>query len=344
MSTTSFHFHLIVAAVASGTALAVPAQTSAKSAPAAVKAAAPLTVDSLNAASLVPGQGKKMVGVNAFARAQVLLDRAWFSPGEIDGRQGRNLQRAVTAFQMANGLNVNGRLDAATAKALEAGDKGDAFKTYTITSKDVAGPYIKTPAPMADRGKLKSLDYENIREALAERFHISEAMLVSLNRGRTTEFNAGDEIIVPDVTPKPPVEGAAKKIEIDKSSKTLWVLGAERKVLGVFPISIGGPQDPLPIGVMKIVNEVPNPGFTYNPAILKNTPKGAEKVEIAPGPNNPVGTMWLGLSKPHWGLHGTPNPAKLGHDETNGCIHLTNWDVQRLARLVKPGFDVDVRP
>jgi lipoprotein-anchoring transpeptidase ErfK/SrfK len=115
-------------------------------------------------------------------------------------------------------------------------------------------------------------------------------------------------------------------------------------VLAVFPISIGGPQDPLAIGVMRIVSEIPNPTFTYAPALLKNAPKDAEKVEIAPGPNNPVGTMWLGLSKPHWGLHGTPNPSKLGHEETNGCIHLTNWDVQRLAKLVKPGFEVDVRP
>jgi peptidoglycan hydrolase-like protein with peptidoglycan-binding domain len=142
------------------------------------QAPGPLSLEALNGASLVPGQGKGATGVNAVVRAQVLLDRGWFSPGEIDGRQGRNLQRAVTAFQMANGMKVTDRLDAAVAQALEEGDKGAAFTTYAITGKDAAGPYTTTPAAMADRAKLKRLDYGNIREALAERFHVSEAMLV----------------------------------------------------------------------------------------------------------------------------------------------------------------------
>lgn len=305
--------------------------------------AAQPALEVLNTASLLP-RHRRTVDAHAIARAQVLLDRAWFSPGEIDGRQGRNLQRALTAFQRANGLTATGRLDAATTRALELGDTGNAFTIYTVTVKDVSGPYTATPVDMAKRATLKSLDYENIREALAERFHLSESMLMSLNRGRAKDLKAGDELIVPDVTDRPPVVGAARRIEVEKGARTLWVLGAERKVLGAFPISIGGPQDPLPLGVMQIVSEVPNPSFTYDPALLKNAPKGSQKVDVAPGPNNPVGSMWLGLSKPHWGIHGTPNPTQLGREETNGCIHMTNWDAQRLAKLVKPGFEVDIRP
>jgi len=308
----------------------------------ATSSSAPRTLEALNAASLLPGRGHA-VAAHAVARAQVLLDRAWFSPGEIDGHQGRNLQRALTAFQRASGLKTTGRLDAATAKALEQGDTGGAFTTYTVTDKDVAGPYTRIPVHMAERAMLKSLDYETIREALAERFHVSESMLASLNPGRAKDFRAGDELIVPDVTARPPIDGAARRIEVEKRAKTLWVLGADRKVLGAFPISIGGPRDPLPLGVLKIVSEVPNPTFTYNPALLKNAPRDARKAEVAPGPNNPVGSIWLGLSKPHWGIHGTPNPAQLGREETNGCIHMTNWDAQRLAKLVKPGFEVDIR-
>jgi len=342
MPTSSLSPLKMAAALLCCTSVALPGVAATHRAHAG-SSAAPQTLEALNAASLIPGHGHA-VGAHAVARAQVLLDRAWFSPGEIDGHQGRNLQRALTAFQRARGLKVSGRLDAATAKALEQGDTGGAFTTYAITDKDVAGPYTRTPADMAERAKLRSLDYETIGEALAERFHLSESMLASLNRGRAKEFKAGDELIVPDVSARPPVGGAAARIEVEKRAKTLWVLSADRKVLGAFPISIGGPQDPLPLGVLKIVSEVPNPTFTYNPALLKNAPKDAQKAEVAPGPNNPVGNTWLGLSKPHWGIHGTPNPAQLGREETNGCIHMTNWDAQRLAKLVKPGFEVDIRP
>ena len=138
--------------------------------------------------------------------------------------------------------------------------------------------------------------------------------------------------------------GKARSIQIDKSERVLYVLGADEQILAAFPISIGGPRDPLPIGKMKIANEVKNPSFTFDPVLLKTAKATDSKTEIAPGPNNPVGDMWLGLSKPHWGIHGTPVPERLGREETNGCIHLTNWDAQRLSSLVKSGFVVDVRP
>ena len=136
-------------------------------------------------------------------------------------------------------------------------------------------------------------------------------------------------------------EGEATAIEVDKSAKILYVLGGNR-IVASFPISIGGPLDPLPLGRMKIVNKVKTPSYTYDPALLRDAKPGTNKTQLPPGPNSPVGTTWLGLSKPHWGIHGSPDPERLGSEETNGCIHLTNWDAERLSTLAKAGLAVDV--
>jgi len=270
----------------------------------------------------------------AILRAQILLDRANFSPGEIDGRPGTNFDHAVAGFQESRSLPVSGKMDDATWEALNR-DTVPVIVAYRIADIDVAGPFVQVPKDLVEQSKLTSLGYQNAVEALGEQFHANPALLRSMNHG--AKFEAGEEIQVPSILPPAPAPVKAAKVIVSKAGYVRAV-GREGNILAQFPASSGSEHDPLPIGTWKIKGVAKNPPFYYNPELFWDAQPGDSKAKIAPGPNNPVGVVWIDLSKEHYGIHGTPEPDKVGHTQSHGCIRLTNWDAMKLSALVSPGM------
>ena len=286
--------------------------------------AAPAAVDVSEAAGIAK---------DSLLRAQILLDRANFSPGEIDGAGGSNTRKAIAGFQRSRNLPDSGELDAATWTALDAG--GAALVNYTLTEADVAGPFEKIPSDMMAKSKLDALGYTSVEEALGEKFHSSPALLKKLNPGKDLG-QAGTELVVPNVTDVAAPAKAAKVI-VDKSDLTVALADAAGKVYAQFPASTGSKNDPLPIGDWKITGVARNPVFHYNPKLFWDANPKHSKAKIPAGPNNPVGTVWVDLSKEHYGIHGTPEPSRISKSESHGCIRLTNWTANLLAQAVAPG-------
>jgi lipoprotein-anchoring transpeptidase ErfK/SrfK len=328
---------------------------------------------------------------------QVALDRAGFSVGEIDGRFGAKTLKALHALQQARGLSVSDAPDEATWTALAESSAGPQTHgpipptvTYTVTEEDTAGPFIeKIPRDAMAQAKLEQLAYRSIVEMLAERFHVSPALLRRLNANVRGPYKAGTTLTVPNVEPLVPPQGKGRRKDADAITSTaastnghtngharangqtrtptpaplqaqtqalavevivskehndLAALDANGAVIFYAPVSSGSAHDPLPIGDWTIRGVYLNPTFFYNPDLFWDAEPKHTRARIAAGPNNPVGFVWIDLDRPHYGLHGTPEPASVGITQSHGCVRLTNWDAVRLAALVREGTRVSFRP
>lgn len=273
---------------------------------------------------------------NAVLRAEILLDRAHFSPGEIDGRYGDNMAKALAGYQATHRLPVTGRLDAATWQALTSHDTAPVIGPYQLTQANITGPFIRSiPAKLDEQATLPCTCYTSVFEKLGETFHVNPRVLKKLNPHAL--FNqAGETVNVPIVHRYPPAKRAAMVV-VTQHSKTVTALDADGHVLAQYPATIGSFHDPLPIGRWKIKGVSRHPKFHYNPNLFWDAKDTDVKAVIPPGPNNPVGVVWIQLSNPHYGIHGTPEPARIGKTYSHGCIRLTNWDAWELSQMVRPG-------
>lgn len=284
--------------------------------------------------ALPPDQQRRLL-----IKVEVLLDREHFSPGVIDGTPGENLHNALAAYAQAHSLASEGTLTAQVFGALTAADKAPVTQDYTITPEDQKGPFIgSVPEDFAKLARLRHLGYRNVEQELAQRFHMSEGLLRALNP--TADFaKVGTTLLV--VRPgNGDLPADIARVEIDKSANQSRVYDNAGTLVAVFPATVGSTERPAPAGRWAVKSVTFNPTYVYDPKVLTFGPKRKGKLKIAPGPNNPVGLVWIELTKPTYGVHGAPDPELVGKTASHGCVRLTNWDAVTLGRAVKPGAPI----
>jgi lipoprotein-anchoring transpeptidase ErfK/SrfK len=292
----------------------------------------------IDAVAFATAPEDKAAQAQRLIRAQVLLDRAHFSPGVIDGKAGGNLHQALLSYQSAKGMSASGDLDEATWNALTA-DAAPVMTDYVITEADVQTPFLpQVPKDFEAQSKLDHLGFTSITEMLAERFHMDEALLKSLNP-QANFMAAGSSILV--VAPRTTgLSSKVARIEIDKGERVLRAYDAQDHVIAAYPATVGSSERPAPAGDWAVNTVAPNPTYTYDPSRLTFGDKDKGKLTIPSGPNNPVGVAWIDLTKDTYGIHGGPDPNHIGKTDSHGCVRLTNWDVAELSKAVVKGAKV----
>lgn len=267
------------------------------------------------------------------AKVQVMLDRAGVSPGVIDGIRGGMSRSAIAAFERRSGLPADGVMDAQVWVALQPFAGGAMVTDYTITQADAGELTQYIPTDYLEKANMTTLGYTSVAEKLGERFHMDEKFISALNPG--VPLSAGSTIKV--IAPSKPLRAKVASIFVEKGTNRVAAYDSEGHMVVNYPATIGSSETPSPSGTHKVRAVAMNPEYTYNPAINFTQGENTSVLTLPPGPNGPVGTVWIALTKPTYGLHGTATPSRLFVNESHGCVRLTNWDAEELAHMVQPG-------